>query len=71
MPDGTVEASPIVERQRVNLRNQINEYNLAINYVRAWSKNAYATANVIQRFNAGGQPGQNDTFIGANIVWIQ
>lgn len=71
LPDGTVEASPIVERQRVNLRNQINEYNLAVNYVRAWSRNAYATANIIQRFNAGGQPGHHDTFIGANIVWIQ
>lgn len=69
--DGTSEASPIIGREQVSLRNPVNEYNIAVNYQTRWTKQLYGNGNLIQRFNVAGQPGSSDTFVGINLTWIQ
>lgn len=68
--DGSVNLVPIVGSETVNLKPISKEYNLVLGYQHPLTKTGSVGYNLIQRFNAGGQPGQNDTYLGVNLSWI-
>lgn len=68
--DGNVNLVPIIGSEVVSLRSISKEYNLVLNYQHPLTQTGSVSYNLIQRYNAGGQPGLTDTFVGVNLSWI-
>lgn len=68
--NGNVNLVPIIGSEVVSLRSISKEYNLVLNYQHPLTQTGSVSYNLIQRYNAGGQPGLTDTFVGVNLSWI-
>lgn len=71
LEDGSVEMTPIVESQQVNLRSSVSELNLVFGYQHTLTRSGLVRYNVIQRYRAGSQAGLTDTYMGVNLTWMQ
>lgn len=68
--NGNVNLVPVLGSEVVNLRSISKEYNLVFNYQHPLTQTGLVSYNLIQRYNAGGQPGLSDTFLGINLSWL-
>jgi len=68
--DGSVNMVPVIGSETVNLRPISKEYNLVLGYQHPLTRTGFVGYNLIQRFNAGGQPGLTDTYLGVNLSWL-
>jgi subtilisin family serine protease len=55
--DGTTDANPITQTERVSLAPKTREMNLVLGYTVAVKNTTSVGVNLVKQFNAGGQPG--------------
>ena len=64
--DGTTDANPVMQTERVSLAPKAREMNLVLGYTVTQSNTSSIGVNVVRQFNAGGQAGVQGT--GVSIV---
>jgi len=55
--DGTTDANPVTQTERVSLAPRVREMNLVLGYTVAQNNTSSIGVNVVKQFNAGGQAG--------------
>ena len=55
--DGTTDANPVTQSERVSLAPRVREMNLVLGYTVAQNNTSSVGVNVVKQFNAGGQAG--------------
>jgi len=59
--DGTTDANPVMQSERVSLSPSVRELNLVLGYTVAVRNSSYLGVNLVHQLNAGGVAGQTST----------
>ena len=59
--DGTTDANPVMQTERVSLAPKAREMNLVLGYTVTQNNTSSIGVNVVRQFNAGGQAGVQGT----------